>query len=155
MIAILTALAPLFIITAIGYGLASKKFGGPDLWQAVDHLTFYLLFPALLAKTLMRADLGSVPAGDSLLVSLGSVTIMGAVLLTAYLVFEKPISGPAFTSVFQGAVRFQSTIAVAISAALLANAGLHSQHWQSLRSCRRSNSIQLRFSLFLVRATEE
>lgn len=124
MIAILTALAPLFIITGMGYALASMKFGGPDMWQAIDHITFYLLFPALLAKTLMRADLGSVPAGNFLLVSLGSVTIMGAVLLTAYLVFEKPISGPAFTSVFQGAVRFQSTIAVAISAALFGESGL-------------------------------
>ena len=59
MIAILSALAPLFLITAIGYALASLKFGGDEMWHALDHITFYLFFPALLVKTLMRADLGS------------------------------------------------------------------------------------------------
>jgi malonate transporter len=124
MIAILTALAPLFLIGAIGYGLASVKFGGSEMWHALDHITFYVLFPALLAKTLMRADLGHVTTGDFVLVSIGSVTIMGGALLATYLVLEKPVSGPVFTSFFQGALRFQSTIAVAISSALFGESGL-------------------------------
>ena len=45
MIAILSALAPLFLITAIGYALASLKFGGDEMWHALDHITFYLFFP--------------------------------------------------------------------------------------------------------------
>jgi malonate transporter and related proteins len=124
MIAILTALAPLFLIGAIGYALASVKFGGSEMWHALDHITFYVLFPALLAKTLMRADLGHVTTGDFVLVSIGSVTIMGGALLATYLVLEKPVSGPVFTSFFQGALRFQSTIAVAISSALFGESGL-------------------------------
>jgi malonate transporter len=124
MIAILTALAPLFLISALGYALANAEFGGAGLWHALDHITFYVLFPALLAKTLMRADLGSVPARDFIVVSLGSLTIMGAALLAAYLALEKPVSGPVFTSFFQGVIRFQSTIAVAISAALFGERGL-------------------------------
>lgn len=124
MIAILSALAPLFLITAIGYVLAARNFGGSAMWHALDHMTFYVLFPALLAKTLMRADLGRVPAGDFIAVSIGSVTIMGGALLVGYLLLEKPVSGPVFTSFFQGALRFQSTVAVAISAALYGEAGL-------------------------------
>ena len=124
MIAILSALAPLFLITAIGYALASLKFGGGKMWHALDHITFYVFFPALLVKTLMRADLGSVPARDFILVSFGSVTIMSGALLAAYLLLKKPISGPVFTSFFQGAVRFQSTITVAIAAALFGERGL-------------------------------
>ncbi len=124
MIAILSALAPLFLISAIGYGLARLRFGGAQMWHALDHITFYVLFPALLAKTLMRANLGNVPAGSFVLVSILSVTIMGCAFLAAYLALEKPVSGPVFTSLFQGALRFQSTIAVAISAALFGEAGL-------------------------------
>jgi predicted permease len=124
MIAILTALAPIFIITALGYVLVQIKAAGPDVWHALDHITFYVLFPALLAKTLVRADLGSVPAQDFILVAIGSVTIAAAALIGMYLIFRRPIPGPAFTSFFQGAIRFQSTICVAISAALFGEPGL-------------------------------
>jgi malonate transporter and related proteins len=124
MIAILSTLAPLFIISALGYALASKNFGGEPMWHALDHITFYILFPALLAKTLMRADLRSVPASDFVLVSIGSITIMAAVIVAAYLTLRRPIPGPGFTSLFQGVLRFQSTIAVAISAALFGEKGL-------------------------------
>ena len=124
MIAILSTLAPLFLITAIGYALAALKFGGSEMWHALDHITFYVFFPALLMKTLMRADLGSVPARDFVFVSFGSVTIMSGALLAAYLLLKRPVSGPVFTSFFQGAVRFQSTITVAIAAALFGERGL-------------------------------
>ncbi len=124
MIPILSALAPLFLITAIGYALAAMKFGGDEMWHALDHITFYVFFPALLVKTLMRADLGSVPARDLIFVSFASVTIMSGALVTAYLILKRPVSGPVFTSFFQGAVRFQSTITVAVAAALFGERGL-------------------------------
>ena len=124
MIAILSALAPLFLITALGYALAALKFAGGKLWDALDHITFYVFFPALLVKTLMRADLASVPARDLVLVSFSSVTIMSGALVAAYLLLKRPVPGPVFTSFFQGAVRFQSTITVAISGALFGERGL-------------------------------
>jgi malonate transporter and related proteins len=124
MIAILSALAPLFIISAIGYALAHMKFGSDEMWHALDHITFYLLFPALLAKTLMRADLGGVPAGGFVFVSLGSITIMASAIVVSYLALGKPLPGPTFTSFFQGVLRFQSTMAVVVSAALFGERGL-------------------------------
>ena len=65
-----------------------------------------------------------MPARDLVFVSFGSVTIMSGALLAAYLLLKRPVSGPVFTSFFQGAVRFQSTIMVAISAALFGERGL-------------------------------
>jgi malonate transporter and related proteins len=124
MIAILSALAPLFLISALGYALARLKFGGAELWHALDQVTFYVFFPALLVKTLMRADLASVPAGGFFLVSCGSVTIMSAAVVAGYLALGRPLPGPAFTSFFQGAIRFQSTITVAVAAALYGERGL-------------------------------
>ncbi len=124
MIPILTALAPVFLITALGYALVQTKAMGPDVWDALDHIVFYVLFPALLVKTLVRADLDSVPARDFVIVAVGSVTLAAAAMLAAYLILRKPISGPAFTSFFQGTIRFQSTISVAISGALFGERGL-------------------------------
>lgn len=124
MIAILSALAPLLLITALGYALARGKFGGDGMWHGLDNITFSVLFPALLTKTLMRADLGHVPARAFFLVSFGSVTIMAGALLAAYFLLRKPVSGPVFTSFFQGAIRFQSSMTVAIAAALFGERGL-------------------------------
>ncbi len=124
MIAILSALAPLFFITAIGHALAAMKFGGEEMWHGLDHVTFYVFFPALLVKTLMKADLGSVPARDFVFVSFGSVTIMSGAIVAAYLVLKRPVPGPVFTSFFQGVIRFQSTITVAVAAALFGERGL-------------------------------
>ena len=124
MIPILTALAPVFLLTALGYALVQTKAMGPEVWDALDHIVFYVLFPALLIKTLVRADLDSVPARDFVIVAMGSVTLAAAAMLTTYLILRKPISGPAFTSFFQGTIRFQSTVSVAISGALFGERGL-------------------------------
>ena len=124
MIPILNALAPVFLLTALGYVLRGAKFATGDVWEAVDHLTYYILFPALLTKTLVRADLGSVPAGAFIFVTLGSVTIMAAFLLVAFLLLRHIVTGPVFTSLFQGGVRFQSLIAVALSGTLFKEGGL-------------------------------
>ena len=72
----------------------------------------------------MRADLGSVPARDLVFVSIGSVTIMSGALVAAYLLLKRPVSGPVFKSFFQGVIRFQSTITVAVAAALFGERGL-------------------------------
>ena len=124
MIAILSALAPVLILSALGYALAQAKFGGEEMWHALDHITFYVLFPALLAKTLMRADLASVPAGGFVFVSIASVTIMAAGILGSYFALGRPYPGPTFTSFFQGVLRFQSTVAVVISGTLFGERGL-------------------------------
>jgi hypothetical protein len=124
MIAILGALAPLFLVTALGYVLARANFGGEEMWHALDHITFYVLFPALLAKTLMRADLGSVPALGFVFVSTGSITIMAGAVVAGYLAMGRPVPGPTFTSFFQGAIRWQTTIGVAVSGTLFGEAGL-------------------------------
>ena len=88
--------------------LANLKFGGEAMWHALDDITFYVLFPALLAKTLMRADLGSAPAGGFVFVSIGSITIMAGAIVASYLALGRPLPGPAFTSFFQGVLRFQT-----------------------------------------------
>jgi malonate transporter len=124
MIAILSALAPVIILAALGYALARTNFGGKEMWNALDRMTFYVLFPSLLAKTLMRADLASVPAGGVVFVSVASITIMAAAAVATYIALGRPLPGPTFTSCFQGVIRFQSTMVVAITGALYGERGL-------------------------------
>jgi predicted permease len=123
MIAILTALLPVFAITAIGHLLVRARAVSDEAWHGLDQLNYLLLFPALLLKTLARADLTHVPAASFVIVVVGSVTIMAGMFLAWHLT-RHAVSGPQFTSLFQGGIRFQSIIVVALSAALFGQPGV-------------------------------
>ncbi len=125
MLSTLNALAPVFILIALGYMLFQTKLAGAEVWSAVEHLTFYLLFPALLARTLIRADLSTVPALDFAIVTLTAVIGMAALLLALRPFFaRRGLTGPTFTSLFQGATRWHGVMAVAITGSLYGEQGL-------------------------------
>jgi predicted permease len=125
MLATFSALAPIFLLIVIGYILFHTKLAGPDVWWAVEHLTFYLLFPALIARTLIRADLGSVPAASFMIVTLSAVVGMAALLLALRPLFARHgLTGPTFTSLFQGATRWHGVMATAIAGSLYGAEGL-------------------------------
>jgi predicted permease len=95
-------------------------------WIGVERLIYYLLFPALLIGTLARADLSRVPVEEVGGVLFACVVIMSAILLALrpLLASALGIDGPAFTSVFQGATRWQTFIALAIAGNLYGDYGL-------------------------------
>src|SRR5690606_19686436 len=77
------------------------------------------------ARTLIRADLANVPAGDFIAVTLTAVIGMALVLLALRPVFaRRGMSGPTFTSLFQGATRWHGVMAVAITGSLYGEEGL-------------------------------
>jgi malonate transporter len=84
-----------------------------------------VLFPALLIQTLVKADLTGVPVagvGGALLLS---VLVMSLLCLALRpLLARWDIGGPAFTSVFQGATRWQTYVALAVSGNLYGEIGL-------------------------------
>ena len=78
---------------------------------------YFLLFPALLIDTLALADLSKVPVatvGGALLIA---VLLMGALCLALRPLFIRwlRIDGPAYTSLFQGATRWQTFAALAVA----------------------------------------
>lgn len=125
MLSTLNALAPIIILILLGYVLFQTKLAGPDIWWAVEHLTFYLLFPALITHTLVRADLGNVPALEFAVVMLAAVFGMAALLLALRPLFARyGLTGPTFTSLFQGITRFHGVMVVAIVGSLYGEQGL-------------------------------
>ena len=105
MITTLNAIAPIFLIIAIGHLLYRTRVVGEAVWSAIEHICFYLLLPFLIIRTLSRANLGSVPIFDFMLVLVVAILGMATLLvLIQALVWKRyPDSGPAFTSLFQGA----------------------------------------------------
>ncbi|MCP5424527.1 MAG: AEC family transporter [Gammaproteobacteria bacterium] len=115
--AIYGALGPIFCIIVLGHLL--KRYGFPDaaFWPAAEQLTYFLLFPALLVHRLALADLGDyaiAPFAGVIVATLGLITIL--------LFLIKPrmgVDGPAFSSIYQGSIRFNTYVGLAAASALL------------------------------------
>jgi len=125
MLATLNAAAPIAIIILFGYALNRYKVAGPEIWSAIEHVCFYILFPFLIVRTLARANLSDLPVLDYAIVIFGGVLGMMLLLLIARpLMARSGIYGPSFTSLFQGATRWHGFMALAIVGALYGDAGI-------------------------------
>lgn len=88
----------------------------------MDRLTYYVLFPALLVRELANTNLGPfdpLPMIGALMLAL--YTMVGLVLVLRPIV---RLDGPSFTSIFQGALRFNSFIGLSTAAALYGPSGV-------------------------------
>lgn len=125
MLATFNAAAPIMLIIALGYMLNRLKLAGPEIWSAIEHICFYILFPFLIVRTLSNADLANLPVGDFAIVLFGGATGMALLLIASWpLLARFGISGPTFTSLFQGATRFHGFMALAVIGALFGPPGL-------------------------------
>jgi malonate transporter len=110
------ALLPVFIVILIGAALRSVQFVSDDQWRAVDHICYYILFPAIIVKEIAGADFTGLPVARMALALMIGVLVMSALLL----LLRKPLAtalhldGPQFSSLFQGATRWHTFIALAI-----------------------------------------
>jgi len=124
--AVAQALIPVFLVIALGALLKRTLLREPHVWEGLERLTFYVLFPALLVTTTATADLARVPVAGIALPLMTSILLVSAVLLIARPSLERAIAlkGPAFTSVFQGATRWNTYVALAVAGALLGADGI-------------------------------
>lgn len=119
--AIISALAPIFALIMLGWALRRFLWPAPEFWASIEVLTYYVFFPALLVTTLAQARVtwAVVPF---LAVPIGATLAMGAV--TALVRPLLKLDGPAYTSVFQGTVRFNTYVGLAAASALYGTEGV-------------------------------
>ena len=112
----LNQILPIFILMVIGYLIKMHVIKENMFWKNLEKLTYYILFPALLIHGLASVDLGKnihqivVP-----LILATSLLGLMLILLQKKLATEKA----RFTSYFQGAIRYNSYIFIAIASVSL------------------------------------
>lgn len=122
MLAVFGALAPIFLLILFGQGLRRRALVPDHFWPAADRLTYFLFFPCLIVDELTRADLDPVAmAPMAAAMALGVLAGAGLSLAAKRLV---GLDDPAFTSVFQGAVRPNTYVGLAGAKTLYGTAGL-------------------------------
>lgn len=126
MSAVFASLIPTFLIIATGWLCRATGFVGESHWAGLERATYVIFFPALIVDTLSRADLTSVPVlgvGGALV---GAILLMAGLVLALRPLLERyaAVDGPSFTSVFQGATRWNTFVAIAVAGSLFGQRGI-------------------------------
>lgn len=123
---IITALVPVFLIIALGAILRRILLKDPAHWAALEKLTYFVLFPALLVVSAVKADLSTVNVIAVAGALIGTVVVLSVLILILHkpLITALAADGPGFTSLFQGAVRWNTYIVLAVAGGLYGAAGI-------------------------------
>ena len=116
------AIAPVFVMILLGYGLRRGGIPSVEFWNLNDKLVYWVLMPALFFRQISNADLGAAPAGPymaALCTGFFAAVVFG--WIAARGVGYTPDIG---SSVVQGASRFNTFVALAIAEALHGAPGL-------------------------------
>jgi malonate transporter len=122
---VIAALSPVFLLIVLGAVLKRTLMRLETQWHGLEQLTYYVLFPMLLIQTLVKADLSQVPiagVGGALLIAVVIVSLLCFALRP--LLARQGVDGPAFSSIFQGAIRWQTYVALSVARNLYGAAGL-------------------------------
>jgi len=123
---VLDSLVPVFLVLALGCALRRAKALTPADWLGLERLTYHVFTPALIVHTLATAD---IPVEELLRVG-GSLFLAVLAMAGLCLGLARPLgrglalSGPAFTSLFQGAMRWNTYIGLSVAAALFGTQGV-------------------------------
>jgi predicted permease len=124
MVEFAAALLPALLIVALGWVIAHSGFIAREAWAPIERLVYYVLFPALIAHTLAKAEFSRA----SLLVIatvLGAQFVMaGLGLLARHRGGSSEFGRPAKGSIVQSNVRWNTFVAVAVVDTLYGTQGL-------------------------------
>ncbi|MCW5711798.1 AEC family transporter [Shinella sp.] len=116
MLAIFESILPVFLLVVLGVFLKRWRLIDRDMWNGLEQLGFFVLFPCLLFTTLAKAEFSGIAAGSVALGSIGSLSVIALLLALAWPLFRTAgVSGAAYTSVYQTSTRWNAFIALAIA----------------------------------------
>ncbi len=122
----LNALLPVLVVIVVGWATANSRLVPREQWAGLDTLTYYVLFPCLLVRSLTGTDLRTLPFA-----TLGLALVLAILTMAALCLALRPllasrfgIDGPRFTSIFQGSTRWNTTVALALAGFLYGAEGV-------------------------------
>ena len=120
MSALFDSVVTVLLITLLGWALMRFNVVSQEHWNGFERVSFHVFFPAIIIHSLLVADLSSVPAVRFGGVLLAAVVVTGALLLLIRPLLARHLgmSDPAFSSVMQGAIRWNTFMGVSIAGLL-------------------------------------
>ncbi|MCQ0092255.1 AEC family transporter [Roseovarius sp. M141] len=119
MLTIFLAIAPVFALILMGYGLRRGGIPSTEFWNLNDRLVYWVLMPALFFAKISAADLSGGLGDYALLLYAGFF----AAIFCGWL-FGRRVPAPQASSLLQGSARFNTFIGLAIAEAVFGTKGL-------------------------------
>ena len=119
---VLKTITPIFLLILTGFVLRRASFPSLEFWPQAERLTYYVLFPALLIDKLT-----SMHAGQHPLLAMAACLVAAICAVAVALMAVRPrlqSDGPAFTSIFQGAIRPNTYVGLSAAGGLFGDEGL-------------------------------
>ncbi|PDS35068.1 transporter [Rhizobium anhuiense] len=116
------ALVPVVILILLGFYLRHRRFLDDAFWAQAERLGYYVLLPCLFFHGLATARLDSLPVSDLAFTLIFSTLAVAALVIALHPLMG--VDGPAFTSVFQGSVRFNNYVGVTLASGLFGAKGI-------------------------------
>ena len=117
----LYALLPVIAIAALGHILSVRRWIPTESWRAIERLSYVVLFPALIVRTLANAPFETAPW------KLAGALILAQFALAGVGLAARLIPGmhrPAIGSIIQSNVRWNTMIGLSIGSLLYGQEGL-------------------------------
>jgi malonate transporter and related proteins len=115
------ALLPTFILIALGYTARATNIATAEQFGMVNRFGYFILYPAFLFTLVSGANFDSGDAGAFLLAVLAGFLTLVLIALALRPFFRG--DDPAYTSVFQGSVRWNGFALLAAAASLYGERG--------------------------------
>lgn len=123
MATIINALTPVLSLILVGFLIRRSEFLPSSFWPSAERLTYFLLMPAALIHSLAGKKIGTLP-WLNILLTVEGVIVASALLVVVWGAANRRMGGGVFTSVFQGGVRFNTFVALALAESLFGKEGL-------------------------------
>ena len=117
------ALIPICLIIAIGYSFRKSGFIPDETWPGLEKINYYFFLPMLLLGVISKQSIEDIDWQIPLTVTVLSILSTSLILLIWHKK-RKTVSGARFTSYFQGGVRFNTYLTLALSESFYGSQGL-------------------------------
>lgn len=116
------SILPVIALVALGHLARRWRLIAPESWPGIEQLGFRVLFPAILLTSIYRAELSVGALGRYL----AALTLAFAATGALALALRRPLglANPRTSSMFQGAMRFNSLLILAVAAQSLGSRAL-------------------------------
>lgn len=121
MSAVFAALAPVVLLIAIAGVLHRTGFLPEAAWRGMERATYYVFFPAFLFQSLAEADFRGFQVWPLAAALLSAIAVMACLLALVRRILR--LDGPAYSSVYQGAIRWNSFVAIVLLKQLYGQTG--------------------------------
>ena len=118
---IINTLLPIFLLILLGYFFKQIKFPDENFWKHLDKFNYFVLFPALLFYKLSSANIKNIVSFDFIISTVIALIVISILVILVNKILKFENSG--FTSIYQGAVRFNTYVFLALTDALLSAEG--------------------------------